>query len=534
VKRELARAFARAFFVISANIAKRARPDRMERAQIAVGAGMSNSRKWPRLGALCLCGALAPALPAQAADRPADDAGVKTIADFLAAYTGKTALPALKITKEAASYLVSLDLAAMNPLLKPLGFSYDPAVMQFRAFQQDDGAWRIELADMPPISGHMAPPALKGAGQFDMRLEMTNLKHATLIDPKLNWIASVHGGADKVSLVQRGPGMEERLGFGAIKADVETRRGASGLVTTLSEPFGSMNFTMDVDPKAVGGAAKPVRASAQAEGGEISATLADFEPGPLLDAWRFAVAHPERADVARDFDALKRVVTALVGDSFTVAEKGKLAKLDITTQFGATSIEGAEFGFGAVNGGVDTGFSERFAARAIKLPEALVPAAFAPILPTSFDIGFKASGFDIAAAAQEWLADAKLDGDGPVMSEADQRKVTQKLVGGRPIVVDILPSHIAGPSLNIAFQGRVTIEMSHPVGAVTITVRDFDKTVEAVQGLDPASAQELAPAVVAAKALGKPGPDGSLVWICVLGHDRVIKVNGMPLGAAPF
>jgi hypothetical protein len=280
--------------------------------------------------------------------------------------------------------------------------------------------------------------------------------------------------------------------------------------------------------------AKPVHVSAQGEGGEISAKLADFQPGPLLDAWRFAAAHPDRADVARDFNAFKGVVTALIGDSFTLAEKGKLAKLDITTQFGAASIEGAEFGFGAVNGGAQTGFSERFAVRAIKLPEALVPAAFAPILPTSFDIGFKASGFDIAAAAQEWFADAKLDGDGPVISAEDQRKVTEKLVGGRPIVVDILPSRIAGPSLDLAFQGRVTIEMSHPVGAVTITVRDFDKTVEAVKGLDPASAQELEPAVVAAKALGKPGPDGSLVWICVLGHDRVIKVNGLPLGAAPF
>ncbi len=109
---------------------------------------------------------------------------------------------------------------------------------------------------------------------------------------------------------------------------------------------------------------------------------------------------------------------------------------------------------GLVNGGADSGFSERFAAKTIKLPEGMVPGIYAPLTPTSFDIGFKASGFDVPGAAQEWFANAHIEGDGPMMPKEAQAKVMARLVRGKPIVVDILPSRIIGPSLNLVVPGQ--------------------------------------------------------------------------------
>jgi hypothetical protein len=492
-----------------------------------------------RLRALTLCGTAALASAAYAADKPADDSGVKSITDFLASYAGKATLPSIKVEKDGAGYRVSFDISTAAASLKSAGVSYDPAVLQFKVFEQDDGQWRVESGPLPPISAKVdPPPGRKNAVKLDVRVEATNLKHVTLLDPKINWISDSHGGADKASMVERGPGVEEFMELGGVKFQAKTASGASGLTTTASEPFGSVNFVMDVDPKGVdratGGPAKPVHVSAQGEDGAIDFALKDFQPGPLLDAWRFVVAHPQPADYAHDFEALKPVLSALAGDRAGLEESLRLDKLHVLTEAGPVVIDGAAVQIGAANAGADTGFSEHFSARSIKLPEGLAPPIYAPVIPTSFDVGFHAHGFDVEGAVQEWLADAKASGDEIAISDADKEKVRKKLVGARPVVVDIPLSHIRGPSLDLAFEGKITIDASQPTGAVTLTVRNFDQTAQAVQGLGPQAAQQMTPVIAMAKGLAKPGQDGALVWICAVGPDHVVKVNGLPLGKAPF
>jgi hypothetical protein len=500
------------------------------------------------LGATALSGS------ALAADRPADPAGAKAVADFIAAYAGKASAPSVKVVSEGSSYLVTLDLAALNPTLKPAGFTYDPALLKFRVYQQDDGQWRIETADTPSISGRMTPPAPNGQPPqkpIEMLIENKGLEQTTLLDPKLGWIASSHGGADKLTISQRGQGFQQFLKFSKLRFEATTQSDAQGLTTVVSEPFESFNVIMDIDPKAVAPkpadpngaqpnvapaapAAKPVHVDAKGEGGIADIALKGFKPGPLADAWRFFAAHPERADYARDFDALKTTVNAVIGDPFTLDEAFKLDRVHLATESGLVEIEGASGSIGAVNAGADSGFSERIAVKAIKLPDGLVSGVYAPFVPTSFDIGFKASGFDLPGAAQEWFADAHLDGDGPVLTKEAQDRFGAKFVHGKPIVIDILPSHIVGPSLNLAFQGKVTIDNTQPTGSITIQVPNFDQMAQAAQGLGPQAEQKLVPMIAMVKGLSKAGPDGALIWVCDIGRDHVMKVNGLPLGKSPF
>ena len=299
-----------------------------------------------------------------------------------------------------------------------------------------------------------------------------------------------------------------------------------------------MNFSMDVDSKGVDpathGPKKPVHVSGEGSGAQIDVTLADFQPQPLLDAWRFLVGHPERADVARDFEQLKPVLTALAADRLKLDERVSLAKLNVVTEAGPIVAEGVTGGVGAANMGAASGFYERFAAQTIKLPDGLAPPMYAPLIPVSFSFGFKATGFDVEAGVQEWLADAKLDGDGPALSKEDQAKVGEKFVGGRPILVEIEPSHLVTPDLDLAFDGKITIEGSERTGTVKITLRDFAKTEQALEALPPQMAQQMTPALAMAKGLATAQPDGSLVWICTVGHDHMVKVNGLPISKAPF
>jgi hypothetical protein len=43
----------------------------------------------------------------------------------------------------------------------------------------------------------------------------------------------------------------------------------------------------------------------------------------------------------------------------------------------------------------------------------------------------------------------------------------------------------------------------------------------------------LVPLVAMVKGLAKSDPDGVMTWVCEIGDDRVMKVNGLPLGKAP-
>ena len=492
-----------------------------------------------RLRALWLCAATAVSAPVLAADKPSDEAGARQIADFLAAYLGKAALPSVKVTQDGAGYHVSFDIGGATSAMKSTGIVYDPATLQFKVFQQSDGEWRVEAEPPPPITGHITPPpGQPNSVKLDVRSETTNLKSVTLIDPALNWVASFNGSIDKINVVESGPGVEETFDVTGLKFDGKTTNGPTGLATTAHEPIDAMHFAVDIDRKGVNLTThrpeKPVHVSGQGQGGNGDISLSQFQPQPLLDAWRFLVAHPERADVARDFDKLKPVATALAADHLKLEEMGALDKLDVMTEYGNIALEGVSIGVGVANMGPSTGGFERFAARSIKLPDGLAPPMYGPLIPASFNFGVKATGFDVEAATQEWLADAKLDGDAPALSKEDQAKVTDKLIGGRPILIEIEPSRIKGPSLDVSFEGKITLEHNERTGAMKVTLRDFTKTVEAIQTLPPQLAQQATPVIGMAKGLATQEPDGSMVWVFTIGHDHMVKVNGLPLTKAPF
>lgn len=479
--------------------------------------------------------ALALTTGARAADAAADAAGAKTIANFIAAYAGEAALPGVEVKQDGASYLVAVDIGAATAQLKAAGFAYDPAKIRFRVFKQDDGQWRIELANLPALTGHMR--AQKGE-LLDFRVETDGLTQTSVLDPRLNWIASSHAQGAKIAVTAHGPTLSEFVETRDLTADLKTTSGASGLTSTLVEPLGHFNLVVDIDPKGVdpktGGPAKPVHVSANGENAQAMATLSDFQPGPLLDGWRFAVAHPARADYARDFAALKGILTALVADSVNFNEALKVGKLGVLTEAGQIAIENGSLGVTAFNGPAGAGFGESVSASSLKLPDGLVPAAYASLMPTSFDFAFKASGFDVAGAVQEWIADAKLDGTEPILNPADEKKVNMKLWAFRPVVVEIAPSHFVSAGYDLSLEGKVTIDKGAPTANLTIKAKNFDQTAQAIQGAAPEQAQQMTPVIAMAKGLGKAQPDGSLVWVYTLGADKVMKVNGLPLGKSPY
>ncbi|HYA72343.1 MAG TPA: DUF2125 domain-containing protein [Roseiarcus sp.] len=500
----------------------------------------SRQIRFPRRALLLATAALgALSVGASAKDLPATPEGAKKVSAFLETFVGKPAAGAtssIVVTPESADYLVAVDIGALAAPLKSAGVSYDAAVLKFKAIEQDDGAWRIEQSDFPTVVAH----SKRADTPVDSTIAVTGLKTVLVIDPAISWVRSGQGSGDKVSVRTHGPGIEQTVDFGPLQATATSKASADGaLSTNVQESVGAFGLTMTVDPKAASqGAnpdAKPVAIAAQADGAAVELKLDGVKPRPLLDLWAFLVAHPSRPELAANEAQLKTLLTAALASPLSLDENFAMKKLTVQTPQGPLAFDGVKAGIGGAAAGSASRFEERFSASGLTLPPGLVPAMFHDLVPTSFDVGFKVSGFDLTAASAEAIADMHLAGDAPPISEEDNAKVWAKLTGAGPALIDIPPSHVVAPQLDIAFEGRVRYQQgAKPSGTFTVHMRNFEKTQAALKGLGPETEKKLVPVLAMAKGLAKTDGDGALTWVGELGADGMMKVNGLPLGKAPL
>ena len=499
----------------------------------------SRTIRFPWRAALLATAALgALSAGASAGDLPATPEGAQKLGAFFATYAGKPAVGApssIVVTPESADYLVAVDIGALAAPLKAAGVSYDAAVVKFKVIEQDDGAWRVELNDFPTVAAH----SKRGDLAFDSTIVMSGLKNVMVIDPAISWVRSGQASGDKLMLRARGPGVEETVDTGALQATMTSKASADGaLSTSVEETIGAATMTMAVDPKAANPSAnadaKPFNIAAQAGNAAVDIKMEGVRPRPLLDLWAFLVAHPTRPELAANEASLKTLLTAALASRLSLDENFGMQKLTVQTPRGPVAFDAAKVGIGGANAGSASRFEERFAASGLTLPPGLVPAAFHDLVPTSFDLGFKVSGFDLTAAGAEAIADMHLAGDAPPISQEDNAKVWAKLTGAGPVLIDVAPSHVVAPQLDIAFQGQVRYQGAKPSGSFTVHMRNFEKTQAALKGLGPEAEKKMAPVLAMAKGLAKTEGDGTLTWVGELGADGMMKVNGLPLGKAPL
>ncbi len=478
-----------------------------------------------RLAAASLAAAALCAFPALAADKPATNEGADAlralIARFLpAAEAGSS--PLVTVTAQGANYLISADLSALNALLKDTGASYEPAVLIYKAVEQDDGNWRLMMDSLPRIVFH--------SRETNGSIELTNFRSSAMISPAIAWILGGSASMDKGTLRIQTPKLEESLDFAAVQENIATTVGSDNSVSTLVKEDIS-----DIALKATGIGANdaPVNIDARADKTLINLGVDNFKSRKAFDLWGLLAAYPERADLAAHEAELKGLLKELAGPGLKVAEGIEVQKALVTSSFGAIALAGAKYQLGAANAGPQSSISLDVSAEGLSLPVGLVPPGAGDLTPSKIDVAATLKGLDIAAAANEWIADLSLQGDGPVISDQDLDKVEAALLSAGPIQIEFAPSHVVAPAIDADFAGVIHVDHGKPAAAMTIHMRGFDKTMAAVKALGPEVAAKAMPALALAKGLGKSESDGSLSWLVELGADRSMKVNGIPFGKAP-
>jgi hypothetical protein len=482
-------------------------------------------RSRPSLAPVFLAAATLWALPALAGDKPATPEGAEAlkalIAKFLpAAQAG--ASPLVTVTPEGSHYRISADLSSLNAVLTETGLSYEPAVLVYKAVEQDDGNWRVVVDSLPRIAFH--------SKDANGSVELTNFRSSALISPAVAWILSGSANLDKGTFQLQTPKVAESVDFGPVQESITTTAGADNSVSTqVKEEIAEIGL------KATGAGETDasINFSARVEKTLINLGVDGFKSRKAFDLWSLLAAHPGRADLAGHEAELKGLLKELAAPGLKFEEGIEAQMTVVTASLGAIALADVKYRLGAANAGPQSSISFGVSAEGLSLPVGLVPPNAGALTPSKIDVAATFKGIDIAAAANEWISDLNLQGDGPVLSDDNADKVEAAFLSAGPVQIEFAPSHVIAPAVDVDFAGSVRLDHNKPTGGITVHMRGFDKTMAAVKALGPDVAAKAMPGLALAKGLGKSESDGSLTWLVELDAERSIKVNGIPFGKAP-
>ena len=465
------------------------------------------------------------AFPALAGDKPATTEGAEALRALIAKYLPTAqagATPLVTVKPDGSHYLVSADLSALNTLLAETGVSYDPAVVTYQAVEQDDGNWRVSMDSLPRIGFHSKDAT--GA------IELTNFRSSALISPAIAWLLSGSANVDKGTFQVQNPKITQTIDFGPVQETIATNVGGDGSVSTqLKEEIAEFGV------KAVGGGDNetPINFSGRAEKALISLGVDGFKSRKAFDLWGLLAAHPARADLAPHEAELKGLLKELAAPGLKLDEGIEAQKAVVTSSLGAVALGNFKYQLGAANAGPQSAINLSLSADGLSLPVGLLPPNAGALTPSKIDISAKLKGIDITAAANEWISDLSLQGEGPLLSDDNAEKVEAAFLSSGPVQIELAPSHVVAPAVDADFAGLIRLDHSKPTAAITIHARSFDKTMAAVKGLGPDISAKAMPGLALAKGLAKSESDGSLSWLVELDAERSIKINGIPFGKAP-
>ena len=434
-----------------------------------------------RLAPLSLAAALLWGFPALAADKPATPEGAEALKALIAKYLPAAqagATPLVTVKPDGSHYLVSADLSALNALLAETGVTYDPAVIAYQAVEQDDGNWRVGMDSLPRIGFHSKDAT--GA------IELTNFRSSALISPAIAWLLSGSANLDKGTFQIQNPKITETVDLGPVQETIATQVAGDGSVSTqVKEDIAELGLKAVGSGEGEGDAAAPINFSGRADKALISLGVEGFKSRKAFDLWGLLAAHPARADLAAHEAELKGLLKELAAPGLKLDEGIEAQKTVITASLGAIALGDFKYQFGAANAGPQSAINLSLSADGLSLPVGLFPPNAGALTPSKIDIAATLKGIDITAAANEWISDLSLQGEGPLLSDDNAEKVEAAFISSGPVQIEFAPSHVVAPAVDADFAGLIRLDHSKPTAAITIHARSFDKTMAAVKGLGP-------------------------------------------------
>ena len=398
---------------------------------------MSRDPVSPRGLAHLILAALGAAPAAFAADKPASPEQAKALEAFFSGIVPKPAPgepPSITVKADGAAYVVSFDLRALNGLFKGAAgkWAYDPALLVYKAFEQDDGKWRVEMASFPKVVAR--------SGEMTSMLEIPNLSQTLLVDPAIAWWIDGSAAAKGGVVTSHGPGIDQTITFGPIKGEYKSTVGANGVVSsTATDSLSDVAIKMSASDKEH----PPVNID-----GRLGSVGFDFgfdglKTRKVFDLVTLVSAH--RDDLGPQADAIKALLRDLATPGLKLAEGAEISKGLFSSPYGGIALGGVP---GRARGRqreartvpsvwpstpTASSFAGRTRAAGLRRPDPVPDRHFGVAEGHRHDgrgLGGDPIAFDFAG--------------GPVLNDEDMAEVAGALLSAGPLRVEIAPSHVDG------------------------------------------------------------------------------------------
>ncbi len=470
------------------------------------------------------------AFSAMAAAAPATDDGARAIEKSFATYLGKAAVEqkVISVKPQGDSYQISLDLEKATANFKAPGFELKMPSWTMLATEQADGNWVVKSEAFPNLSFKIPNPD----GGFEESIKYENYKFDGIFNPKLMAWMTGKASHDSVSAVLGGKASGTAK-FGAGQFDMSGTDAGNGAVSgKVRQTMKDMVESMQVPSSGKDGAPAG-KSDLTIKMSELSGDtdIDSAKNKAILDLWAAFLANPTKEALVKNQADIKAKLTAAMPLWNNVKGSALVKDISVVTPMGSFGVKtfGETIG---LSGMVEHGsfqFGMNFTD--LTLPAGLVPAANAPLVPTSMDLDIKITAEGLDRMAKTMIDEADFSTE-KVLPESATMELMGMAMTANPKIT-IAPSHIVAPSMNLTIAGEVATNGLNPVGKITIDAIGLDKTIAALKeaGKNDPEAQKMVAGLSVARGMAKPGPNGASSFVVEI-NGRTVSVNGMaiPMG----
>ncbi|WP_318909615.1 hypothetical protein [Shinella zoogloeoides] len=386
-----------------------------------------------------------------------------------------------------------------------------------------DGTYRIEANDSFDIKGDVDLP--EGRNSFSYVID--SMKLDGVYDPEILYFTSADWVTRKIAFSSTSPKDSVTASFGETAMHVSAEKKDAS--------------TLDISSTGVMKAFAETITSDQSGRVEIGADKLDIDVS--MDGARYKVMqdlvflvldnlHKQRLE-ASEAARLKELLRAALPVFDNLTETIRASNVTVGTDKGTFGAEAVDYNV-AMNGiAHSTRFGFGFGVEKPKPPAGLLPAAYEGLLPERATFRMAVADLDLAGAVK-YLADHADFTKPKLLTDEEEKEIGRIVLPGGAMTLEFEDVSAASPIYDVHLTGKMTVypdDKERHSADVTITMRDFDKTVTYLQknaGAVPEFAQASF-GLLMMKGLARDAGNGAQAWDLTVGEDGKVLINGRPL-----
>ena len=471
--------------------------------------------------------ALALVSASPAAAQEISPAGAESLQQRLTHYLPKDMVDAGLITVKAASSFyelrfnpaVLLDKAKENSVkvegLKPMTAYLRP---------QPEGTYRFESSDSFDIKGTMP-----GEGSFSYLVD--TMKMDGIYDPEVLYFTSANWSAKRMGFSSTTPKESVTASFGEVSRQVTSEKKAPGIIDISST--GVMKAFSETITGGPSG-----RVDIGADTLDIDVSLDGARYKIFQDLVLFVLDNIKKDQLdAQDAAKLKELLRASLPVFDNLTETIKASNVTVGTDKGTFGADAVTYNIDMNGIGHSTRVGFGFGVEHPKPPAGVLPAEFAEALPERANFKVAVANLDLAGAVHYLIDHADFTKPEP-LTEEQNKELGRIVLPNGAMTVEFEDVSAASPIYDLQVSGKMTVypdQQDRRSADITITMRDFDKTITYLQR-NAGKVQQFGQAsfgLLMMKGLARKGSGDAQIWDLTVGEDGKVLINGQPLPFQP-